>query len=56
MGPAQANWMSGFKYEKGADDIVIVTMDMPGQPVNTMNAAYEAMMKATLARLESRHR
>jgi 3-hydroxyacyl-CoA dehydrogenase / enoyl-CoA hydratase / 3-hydroxybutyryl-CoA epimerase / enoyl-CoA isomerase len=53
MGPAQANGMSGFKYEKGADDIVIVTMDMPGQPVNIMNAAYEAMMQATLARLES---
>lgn len=45
--------MSGFKIEKGTDDIAIVTMDMPGQPVNTMNAAYEALMEETLARLES---
>lgn len=43
--------MSVFKYEKDADGIVTVTMDMTG-PVNTMNAEYREAMAATVARLE----
>lgn len=44
--------MSGFIYEKGADGIVTVTMDMPGQPVNTMNADFPGFLKETVDRLE----
>jgi 3-hydroxyacyl-CoA dehydrogenase / enoyl-CoA hydratase / 3-hydroxybutyryl-CoA epimerase len=43
--------MSVFKYEKDADGIVTVTMDMTG-PVNAMNKEYHAAMAETLARLE----
>jgi 3-hydroxyacyl-CoA dehydrogenase/enoyl-CoA hydratase/3-hydroxybutyryl-CoA epimerase len=45
--------MTGFNYQKDADNIVTITMDMPGQPVNTMNAEYEAYMQETLDRLDS---
>lgn len=41
---------SVFKYQKGADGIVTVTMDMTG-PVNAMNAEYRAAMAETVARL-----
>ena len=35
-----------IRYEKGQDNIVVLTMDMPGQSANTMNAVYrEAMGK-----------
>lgn len=44
--------MSGFIYEKGADGVVTVTMDMPGQPVNTMNADFPGYLKETVDRLE----
>jgi 3-hydroxyacyl-CoA dehydrogenase/enoyl-CoA hydratase/3-hydroxybutyryl-CoA epimerase len=43
--------MSAFKYEKDADGIVTVTMDMPG-PVNAMNPLYRDTMAETVARLE----
>jgi 3-hydroxyacyl-CoA dehydrogenase/enoyl-CoA hydratase/3-hydroxybutyryl-CoA epimerase len=43
--------MDAFKYEKDADGIVTVTMDMPGA-VNAMNALYRETMGATLARLK----
>lgn len=43
--------MSVFKYEKDADGIVTVTMDMTG-PVNSMNEEYRVAMGETLARLE----
>ncbi|MCG8673653.1 MAG: 3-hydroxyacyl-CoA dehydrogenase NAD-binding domain-containing protein [Pseudomonadales bacterium] len=41
-----------IRYEKDADNIVLLTMDMPGQSANTMNAAYKEAMDATLDRLE----
>ncbi|KAF1054725.1 MAG: Fatty acid oxidation complex subunit alpha [Stenotrophomonas maltophilia] len=41
-----------IRYEKGQDDIVVLTMDMPGQSANTMNAAYREAMAATIERLE----
>ncbi len=43
--------MSAFKYDKDADGIVTITMDMPG-PVNAMNQLYRDTMNATMARLE----
>jgi 3-hydroxyacyl-CoA dehydrogenase / enoyl-CoA hydratase / 3-hydroxybutyryl-CoA epimerase len=43
--------MSVFKYEKDADGIVTVTMDMSG-PVNAMNEEYRQAMAATVERLE----
>lgn len=44
--------MTGFRYEKDGDGIVIVTMDMAG-PVNAMNEEYLAAMGETLDRLEA---
>ncbi len=44
--------MSAFKYEKDADGIVTVTMDMSG-PVNAMNAEYDVAMTETVERLEA---
>jgi 3-hydroxyacyl-CoA dehydrogenase/enoyl-CoA hydratase/3-hydroxybutyryl-CoA epimerase len=44
--------MTGFNYEKDSDNIVTITMDMPGQSVNTMNQSYEDYMETTVARLE----
>lgn len=43
--------MSVFNYEKDADGIVTVTMDMNG-PVNAMNAEYRAAMSETVDKLE----
>lgn len=42
-----------IRYEKGRDQIVVLTLDMPGQSANTMNAAYREAMAATIARLEA---
>ncbi|MDB5969964.1 MAG: 3-hydroxyacyl-CoA dehydrogenase [Hydrocarboniphaga sp.] len=44
--------MSVFKYEKDADGIVTVTMDMTG-PVNAMNGEYRQAMGTTVERLEN---
>lgn len=43
---------NAIAYEKGQDTIVVLTMDMPGQSANTMNAAYRQAMAETVARLE----
>ena len=32
-----------IRYETGQDRIVILTLDMPGQSANTMNAVYRAV-------------
>lgn len=42
-----------IRYEKGQDQIVVLTLDMPGQSANTMNGAYREAMAATVARLEA---
>ena len=42
-----------IRYEKGQDQIVVLTLDMPGQSANTMNAVYRDAMAATVARLEA---
>lgn len=44
--------MSVFKYEKDADGIVTVTMDMTG-PVNSMTEEYDVAMEETVTRLEA---
>ncbi|BFM14994.1 3-hydroxyacyl-CoA dehydrogenase NAD-binding domain-containing protein [Maricurvus nonylphenolicus] len=44
--------MSVFKYEKDADGIVTVTMDMTG-PVNAMNEEYNVAMNETVDKLEA---
>ena len=45
--------MTGFNYDKDADGIVTITMDMPGQSANTMSAAYDGFMSGTLDKLEA---
>jgi len=40
-----------IRYEKGQDRIVVLTIDMPGQSANTMNAVYRDAMAACVARL-----
>ncbi|MFG0381664.1 3-hydroxyacyl-CoA dehydrogenase NAD-binding domain-containing protein [Pseudomonas sp. zbq_18] len=42
-----------IRYEKGQDNIVVLTIDMPGQSANTMNAVYREAMGATVDRLEA---
>jgi len=44
--------MSGFRYEKDSDGIVLVTMDLAGA-VNTMGPEYRTAMAQTVARLEA---
>ena len=40
-----------IRYEKGQDGIIVLTIDMPGQSANTMNAVYREAMAACVARL-----
>lgn len=40
-----------IRYEAGQDRIVVLTIDMPGQSANTMNALYGAAMATCVARL-----
>ncbi|HEX8594889.1 MAG TPA: 3-hydroxyacyl-CoA dehydrogenase NAD-binding domain-containing protein [Pseudomonas sp.] len=44
-----------IRYETGPDQIVVLTIDMPGRRVNTMNAQFREAMAAVLARLEHEH-
>jgi 3-hydroxyacyl-CoA dehydrogenase/enoyl-CoA hydratase/3-hydroxybutyryl-CoA epimerase len=44
---------STIRYERGDDDIVVLTLDDPSQSANTMNAAYRASMAAAVDRLEA---
>ncbi|WP_255553401.1 3-hydroxyacyl-CoA dehydrogenase NAD-binding domain-containing protein [Maritimibacter sp. DP1N21-5] len=48
--------MEDFIYEKDADGIVTVTMDMQGQGANTMNARFEPGMRAVCDRLVAEER
>src|SRR5260370_418315 len=45
--------MSDFKYEKDADGIVTITMDMQGQGANTMSAAYLPAMSGVIEKLHA---
>jgi len=40
--------MPGFTVRTDSEGVALVTMDMPGQPVNTMNEAYAGFMAAAL--------
>ena len=40
-------------YQQDADQVVVLTLDMPGQKTNTMNADYREAMKKVVARLEN---
>jgi 3-hydroxyacyl-CoA dehydrogenase / enoyl-CoA hydratase / 3-hydroxybutyryl-CoA epimerase len=42
-----------IRYEKGQDQIVVLTLDMPGQSANTMNGVYREAMAAAVERLEA---
>ena len=42
-----------IRYEAGPDRIVVLTLDMPGQSANTMNAVYREAMAACIARLNA---
>jgi 3-hydroxyacyl-CoA dehydrogenase/enoyl-CoA hydratase/3-hydroxybutyryl-CoA epimerase len=44
---------SDFKYEKDADGIVTITMDMQDQSANTMSAAYLPAMSGAMERLHA---
>jgi 3-hydroxyacyl-CoA dehydrogenase/enoyl-CoA hydratase/3-hydroxybutyryl-CoA epimerase len=45
--------MSDFKYEKDADGIVTITMDMQGQGANMMGAAYLPAMRSVIEKLRT---
>ena len=42
-----------IQYEIGPDQILTLTLDMPGQQANTMNATYRQAMSEVLARLHA---
>jgi 3-hydroxyacyl-CoA dehydrogenase/enoyl-CoA hydratase/3-hydroxybutyryl-CoA epimerase len=44
---------STIRWDRDDDGVVILTLDDPSQSANTMNAAYQASMKATVERLEA---
>ena len=48
-----SDFTNTITYERGADGIVVLTMDDPNQSANTMNADYLASMEAAVDRLES---
>ena len=43
--------MSGFNYDKDANGVVTVTMDMEG-PVNSMSPEFLPLLRDTVAKLE----
>jgi 3-hydroxyacyl-CoA dehydrogenase/enoyl-CoA hydratase/3-hydroxybutyryl-CoA epimerase len=45
--------MSGFAMQTDVDGVAVITMDMPNQPVNTMNDTYATLMSATLDALRA---
>ncbi|MFJ8648570.1 3-hydroxyacyl-CoA dehydrogenase NAD-binding domain-containing protein [Streptomyces sp. NPDC093546] len=42
-----------IRWEQGSDGVVVLTMDDPDQPVNTMNRTYIDAMEAAVVRLEA---
>ncbi len=43
--------MSAIRYDLGPDRILTLTIDMPGQSANTMNADFRESLSATVARI-----
>lgn len=44
--------MSAIRYELGSDQILTLTIDMPGQSANTMNAAFRNALSETTAKVK----
>ena len=44
--------MSAIRYELGSDQILTLTIDMPGQSANTMNAAFRDALSETAAKVK----
>ena len=45
--------MSAIQYDLGSDRILTLTIDMPGQSANTMNADFRAALSQTVSRFNS---
>lgn len=45
--------MSAIRYELGSDQILTLTIDMPGQSANTMNAAFREALDGTVNKVRS---
>ncbi|AOY88167.1 3-hydroxyacyl-CoA dehydrogenase [Marinobacter salinus] len=45
--------MSTIRYDLGSDQILTLTIDMPGQSANTMNAAFREGLAETVARVKT---
>lgn len=45
--------MSAIRYELGADKILTLTIDMPGQSANTMNAAFRDALNETVNKVKA---
>ena len=45
--------LQSFRIERGEDGITVVTIDMPGQGANTMNARFQADFIELVAQLEA---
>ena len=45
--------MASIRYEMDADGVVTLLLDAPDQPVNTMNAAFQVDLMASVDRLEA---
>src|SRR5689334_21942816 len=48
-----ATQQSYFQYQKDSDGIVTLTMDWPGQPVNTLDRAFAPALAEVLDTLEA---
>ncbi|WP_417546506.1 3-hydroxyacyl-CoA dehydrogenase NAD-binding domain-containing protein [Marinobacter sp.] len=44
--------MSAIRYELGSDQILTLTIDMPGQSANTMNAAFREALNETVSKVQ----
>src|SRR5690554_1002810 len=44
--------MSAIRYELGSDQILTLTIDMPGQSANTMNAAFREALDETVSKVQ----
>lgn len=44
--------MNAIRYDLGADQILTLTIDMPGQSANTMNSAFREALSETTARVK----
>lgn len=45
--------MSAIRYDLGSDQILTLTIDMPGQSANTMNAVFRESLSETVARVQA---